>query len=121
MKKMHLSLFIISFIHFIFIGFGGLYSASDNQFSEYHSSINSLLSFNNEQISELGSKHYQLSEFYAIEITEEQESNEQKTILNPFLTTELVKSQTNNKIINLPNALISTSIDRYLLLQTFRL
>lgn len=122
MKKVYYSIFILSFIHFIFIGFGGLHAATESGINESKIISSSFLSFNNDQIYRVGTKEHQVSEFSVAEITEDEEDNKlSKLLLNPFLTSILVKEQFNNTKADFPKSLIPANIDRYLLLQTLRL
>lgn len=121
MKKIYFSISILSFINLIFIGFGGYGSVEGKGITETKSNSKSLYVFNNDQVYRVGSKDNNVSEFYAIEITDEQESNELKITFNPLLTLELVKTQLISFNNDFPHLLIPSKINRYLLLQTLRL
>ena len=121
MKKIHFTIFILSFINLVLIGFGGLQAVSHKEISETNTLSNLLTSLNNDQVYRVGSKDHLFNELVATEVTEVQESSVDKVIYNSFLNLEFFNKQMSGVHSDLPNSQAPTKIDRYLLLQTFRL
>lgn len=120
MKKIFLSLFILSFIHFVFIGLGGLQSINDSSYEQSKTVSFSLL-YNNDQVYDFTKERNANFHFFTSEITNEDINNLTKVELNSSIAGE----STNNHIFkNLSehfNISIPVRTDRYLLLQNFRL
>lgn len=121
MKRIHFTIFIISFISLVTIGLGGLHRVSGEEYTETNTLSNLLTTLNNDQVYRVGSKDHLYNELVATEITEVQESSVDKVIYNSFLNSEFLNKQITQYNSDFPSSQAPTKIDRYLLLQTFRL
>jgi hypothetical protein len=115
-------LFILSFINFLFIGLGGLHSVSEKSEEISIISTNSSHLFNNDQVYKVDTDYSTTGVVLFSELFEEDEEHSQNKILfNPLLTLDLVKNLLIKPKTDLPQNIISTKVDKYLILQTFRL
>lgn len=121
MKKIRISILILSFFSLVFIGSGGVQVVAKKVITETNILSSLLTSFNNDQVYRVGSKDHLLTDLVATEIIEIQESSVNKVIYNSFLNLEIINKQVTGFHSDLLTSQAPTKIDRYLLLQTFRL
>lgn len=120
MKKIFLSLFILSFIHFVFIGLGGLQSINNNSYEQSKTVSFSEL-YNNDQVYDVAKERNSNFHFFTSEITNEDINNLTKVDLSSPVAFESTNTHILKNLSEHFNISIPVKTDRYLLLQNFRL
>jgi|GEM_PF-2959371 hypothetical protein len=115
-------LFILSIINFMFVGFGGLHSASEITLVKKILPTSSALTFDNDQVYKVETENYPISITLFSELLEEnEERNQIKIQFSYSFCLESVKNNHFKPKSDSHKSLITKDVDRYLLLQTFRL